>query len=438
MTLPAYDSYRESGVEWLGQVPSHWDVSPIKVHFSVVGGATPKSDQERYWDEGIPWVTPADLSRLEGVSIQSSIRTISQEGLDSCAASLLPIDSVILSTRAPIGSIGIAAVPLATNQGCKGLVAKGSALPQFLVHVLSVATEQLNIRGKGTTFLELSGDELSRFKMPVPPADEQAAIAAFLDREIDKINAMLAVCGGAAPKNFGRSFASLLLERRNALILAAVTGKIDVRGRGPARSAVDQATARRLVGAPILELVASKPDAGRVKVQKLLYLAEAHAGVHEIGGRYQRIAAGPFDGDLIQDVETALDRAGHVVTSQPGGKGAQVFYRLIGRRERFRADLGAMLGDRRAVFDKLLKDVGPLDKTGAEAVATLYAVWNDMLLDGLTPTDDAVIDGVLNDWDAEKKDKFTRPDLHVWLGWMRRHDLTPRGDGPRTQAGRLL
>lgn len=129
---------------------------------------------------------------------------------------------------------------------------------------------------------------------------------------------------------------------------------------------------------------------------------------------------------------------GHVTASQPGGPGSKVVYSLTGARGGLRAELDAMLGDRRAVFDKMLADLGTLESKGVEAVATLYAVWNDMLIDGQAPTDDALINGVLNDWHEEKRDKFTRPDLVNYLGWMHRHDLTPSGRGPRTKSGALL
>ena len=86
----------------------------------------------------------------------------------------------------------------------------------------------------------------------------------------------------------------------------------------------------------------------------------------------------------------------------------------------------------------MLADLGGLESKGVEAIATLYAVWNDMLIDGKTPTEDAVIDGVLNDWHAEKRDKFTKPGLRNYLGWMGRHGMTPTGRGPRTKSGALL
>lgn len=218
MSFPAYDSYRDSGVDWIGAVPDNWHVVPLKVCYEVAGGATPKSDVEAYWDGGIPWITPGDLGGLTTLEIGETARTISEEGLSSCATSLLPSGSVVLSTRAPIGSLGITARPSTTNQGCKSLVPRPGAHSRYLAYVLSSATEALNVRGKGTTFLELSGDELARFKVPAPRIDEQRAIAAFLDLETAKIDALVEA---------QRRLIELLKEKRQAVISHAVTKGLD-------------------------------------------------------------------------------------------------------------------------------------------------------------------------------------------------------------------
>jgi type I restriction enzyme S subunit len=211
---------KDSGVPWLGEVPAHWDVSPLKRRVAIVGGSTPKSDVDEFWDGDIPWITPADLSRLADFYINDAIRCITDDGLASCGTTMVPAGSVILSTRAPIGSLGIAAVDLCTNQGCKALVPK-CVESKFLAYVLSICSAQLNVRGRGSTFLELSADELGAFPLPFPSKTEQTAIAAFLDRETAKIDALVAEAQAAI---------TLLQERRAALISAAVTGKIDVRG----------------------------------------------------------------------------------------------------------------------------------------------------------------------------------------------------------------
>ncbi|MDY0270759.1 restriction endonuclease subunit S [Trichloromonas sp.] len=216
---------KDSGVEWLGEVPEEWTVASLKHGYSIIGGSTPKSDSDTFWDGDIVWVTPADLSKLPGLEVADSARKITQAGLDSCGTSLVPSGSVILSTRAPIGTLGIAAKSLCTNQGCKALVPQGGQNSRYCVYLLLVSTGELNILGRGTTFLELSGDALGKFPFPIPPLPEQRTIAAFLDHETGKIDALIEEAQHAI---------ELMKERRTAMISAAVTGKIDVRGYCPA------------------------------------------------------------------------------------------------------------------------------------------------------------------------------------------------------------
>ena len=214
MSLPKYGEYKESSVEWIGEIPSHWSIKPIKRGFSVVGGSTPKSDEAAYWDGEIVWVSPADLSKLPSLYISDSNRKITPEGLSSCGTTLVPSNSIVLSTRAPIGSLAIAATTLCTNQGCKSLVPKDEVVSRYFVYVLISATTPLNLRGKGTTFLELSADELSAFSVPYPSKNEQVEIANFLDRETAKIDTLIAE---------QENLIALLAEKRQATISHAVT-----------------------------------------------------------------------------------------------------------------------------------------------------------------------------------------------------------------------
>lgn len=216
--MRAYADYKESGVPQIGQIPSHWKTGGLKNIFRIVGGSTPQSGEATYWDGEITWVTPADLSKLTGRGISQSLRTITEPGLSACGSSLVPEGSLILSTRAPIGSLAVAERELCTNQGCKALVPAATLEPTFFYFVLSVSTEALNVRGRGTTFLEISGDALGSFPVPVPPLPEQQAIAAFLDRETGKIDALV---------EEQRRLIALLKEKRQAVISHAVTKGLD-------------------------------------------------------------------------------------------------------------------------------------------------------------------------------------------------------------------
>lgn len=214
MSFPRYESYKDSGVEWLGEVPAHWLIAAIKWEFRVVSGSTPRSDNQAYWDGEVVWVTPADLGKVTQFEIFDSLRKITTKGLASCGATLAPTGSLVLSTRAPIGSLAITVSELCTNQGCKALIPSNHINIRFYAYLFSVAREELNIRGKGTTFLELSVDELRSFKTCFPPLDEQRIISAFLDYETAKIDALITEQW---------RLIELLKEKRQAVISHAVT-----------------------------------------------------------------------------------------------------------------------------------------------------------------------------------------------------------------------
>lgn len=182
---------KTSGVEWIGDIPEKWEINKIKHFFKVLGGATPKSDEESFWDGGIVWITPVDIYENQN-EIKDSLRKITQSGLKSCGAHLLPADSIIVSTRAPIGLIAISKVELCTNQGCKSLVPQGNVFSKYLLYYLTTQAKVLNEFGRGTTFLELSSFSLSNFKFPYPPLSEQKAIADYLDAKCAKIDAFIA------------------------------------------------------------------------------------------------------------------------------------------------------------------------------------------------------------------------------------------------------
>lgn len=236
-----------------------------------------------------------------------------------------------------------------------------------------------------------------------------------------------------------REYVRRATEFRTALVTAAVTGQIDVREK-PVTVTVraDRSKFRLVVGAEIINQHRNNPKFGRVKLQKELYLAEAHVGISELEGNYLREAAGPLDRALIEETERALETAGFYKASQQDGAGTAVTYSALANAGQHASELNALLGSRADALQKLIGTLRDLDRREVEAVATLYAVWNDALIDGQTPDDDAIINGVLTQWHAEKSKKFSTADLANWLGWMKRHKLIPRGRGSKTTTGRLF
>jgi len=218
--LTPYSPMKDSGVEWLGEIPAHWEIKSVKRISKVFNGSTPKSSEPEYWDGDIPWVTPEDLGELASSEISGTKRYITQAGYESCGTNLVPTGSLILSTRAPIGHLAIAATALCTNQGCRSLVPHSDMRTRFLYYVLYASRQELISLGQGSTFMELGKSKLETVGLPLPRTEEQQAIADHLDRETARIDNLIGKINQAIEK---------LQEYRSALITAAVTGKIDVR-----------------------------------------------------------------------------------------------------------------------------------------------------------------------------------------------------------------
>jgi type I restriction enzyme, S subunit len=214
----SYPAYKDSGVEWLGRIPAHWDAVRLKRVFRILNGSTPQSDVPEYWDGDIPWVTPDDIGNLSFPEITGTRRRITDKGYQSCGTTLAPTGSLVLSTRAPIGHLAIAAMPLCTNQGCRSLVPRMSRPTRYFYFQLKAAKAVLQAAGQGSTFTELSSEDLARVVIADPPLDEQQRIATFLDRETARIDALVAQ---------KQQLIELLQEKRTALITRAVTKGLD-------------------------------------------------------------------------------------------------------------------------------------------------------------------------------------------------------------------
>lgn len=147
----------------------------------IVSGATPKTGVAEYWDGEVPWATPADLSKLNGPYISETPRKLTAIGVRSCATTVLPAGSVLLSSRAPIGHVAVNTVPMATNQGFKSLVPGPDVDAKYLYHWLKSRTDYLQSLGNGATFKELSKKTTEQILVPLPPLPEQRRIAAILD-----------------------------------------------------------------------------------------------------------------------------------------------------------------------------------------------------------------------------------------------------------------
>ena len=209
---------KDSGVEWMGEVPESWCVLATKRLFLVVSGATPKSDKSEFWDGSIKWITPADY-KTEDIYINGGKRSITEAGLKSCNTTMIPPNNIIFSKRAPIGAVAINNSELCTNQGCLACIAKEDLAVKYFYYVMSVFTEQYEFLGTGTTFKEISLNDFKDFLLPYPHIQEQIQIADYLDKECANIDSLIT----KKQKKIEE-----LKEYKKSLIYEYVTGKKEV------------------------------------------------------------------------------------------------------------------------------------------------------------------------------------------------------------------
>ena len=157
----------------------NWEIKKLGEVCEIVGGSTPKTNEASYWDGNHYWVTPAELNGSKYIS--STNRTITDEGVKSAHLQLLPLGTVLLSSRAPIGKVAITTTPMYCNQGFKNLVCTEKLNNEFAYWFLFHNTEYLNSLGSGATFKEISKRVVEQIPIPIPPLVEQEKIVAELD-----------------------------------------------------------------------------------------------------------------------------------------------------------------------------------------------------------------------------------------------------------------
>lgn len=216
---------KDSGVEWIGQVPEHWEATKLKYIAAFSGGGTPTKDNPDYWNGSIPWVSPKDMKHE---AITHSIDHITPAGLENSATKLIDSGAVLLVARSGILRhtipVGINQVPVSLNQDMKALTLDVTRVrPRYmLLWVQGLNRSLLDVWAKqGATVESLEHEYVANSPLPLPNLEEQDVIIATLDREAARIDTLIAKT---------QQSITLLKERRAAFITAAVTGQIDLQG----------------------------------------------------------------------------------------------------------------------------------------------------------------------------------------------------------------
>ncbi len=222
MSFPRYPKYKDSGVEWLGEVPEHWEVSRIKYLAQIESGHTPSRSVEEYWlNCSIPWVSLNDSLYLrQNDYISDTAYRISELGMANSSAHLLPARAVVFSRDATVGLCAITTQPMAVSQHFIAYLCGPKLVPEYLLLSLKAMSQHLEHLSLGATIATIGMDDVRSLVSAAPPLPEQRAIIQFLDRETGKIDELVAE---------QQRLMELLKEKRQAVISHAVTKGLNPR-----------------------------------------------------------------------------------------------------------------------------------------------------------------------------------------------------------------
>jgi type I restriction enzyme S subunit len=207
-----------------GLVPGGWDVGEIGSEVGVLGGSTPSTGNPAYWGGDIAFATPKDLSSLSSPVVLATERRITDAGAATISSGVLPPGTMLMSSRAPIGYLAIAEVPVCVNQGFIAMMCEGSLPNQYVLQWARHNMELIVGNANGTTFLEISKRNFRPLPVVVPPSDlceRFQEIAAGLHRRV--------------VSNLRES--ARLGQLRDALLPTLLSGAIRARTVGPAQAA---------------------------------------------------------------------------------------------------------------------------------------------------------------------------------------------------------
>ncbi|MFP4386912.1 MAG: restriction endonuclease subunit S [Alphaproteobacteria bacterium] len=202
----------------LGDIPEGWEASEIGNEVDVVGGGTPSTKNPEFWEDGtINWTTPRDMSNLNDKILADTERKITEAGLKKISSGLLPIDTVLMSSRAPVGYLAIAKVPVAINQGYIAMKCNHSLSPEYVIQWCSHNMDEIKQRASGTTFAEISKKSFNPIPVIVPSEKALKAYTQNIRSIYSKIEALIYE---------NRS----LIETRDSLLPKLLSGELSVEG----------------------------------------------------------------------------------------------------------------------------------------------------------------------------------------------------------------
>lgn len=383
-------------------------------------------NRSEYVSEGLPWINTGHIEP-DGSLGQNGMHYITREKFNSLNGGKIRLGDLVYCLRgATFGKTAIVD-PYSEGAIASSLMIIRPFAPcsnRYMYRYLTsqAGKDQIFRFDNGSAQPNLSANNVRLYVYPLPPLAEQHRIVAKVDQLMDFCHQLKTRLSQARQLN--EQLASTLVER--AL----------VEGRQQPSVATDRKVARTLLAAEITHQLHSQRTFGQRKLQKVIYLAEHTARLAAIQGNYLRDAAGPHDRQLMSKVEGEMqdhqwyerierETVGHAYHPLPqAGQHRQAYSSTWSAAER-------------ATIEQVIELMRDWDTDRCEMTVTLYAAWNDFILEGRPVSDEAIVDEVMHRWNDTKL-RFDKPEWLAVLAEMKKHKiLMPTGFGKRTTGGML-
>jgi hypothetical protein len=411
---------KPSGVEWLGDIPEHWDVLPLRWHIQISSGE----------------FRAGDLIKTHK-SPEFSYPVIGGNGILGYTNSTNSENATIVIGRvgALCGNVHLVPEPAWITDNALRIAKIKRFNIEYLMYQLR--TMNLNRLSNANAQPLVTGGVIKAQKVACPTYEEQMDILKYIEKESKIVD--------IAISNAQREI-DLIREYRIRLIADVVTGKVDVRGiaverKKPAKviqfpKKKEQADhkanvyfKRAVFAAEIVARLHKEPTFGHVKFQKLIFLCEKKCGV-DIGSTYFRQAAGPYDNRALRSIDSQMKKQQWYAARRIEGR---YRYTPLPKAGGHKSYFDRYFADIEKEFSNIIETFRKLDTERCEIVATLYSAWEDLLKDDPRVSDERIVREVLTNWHESKK-RIAWERWEKALNWMRQNGFVPVISGKSRKA----
>jgi len=415
---------QRNGIKGQPHTLQGWAEVPLGNLGKILGGSTPNKANLEFWNGDIPWVSPKDMKRSV---IQDSEDHVSARALAETSLKTIPPRSLLMVVRGMIlvhsFPVALTAREVTINQDMKALVPPQELSDYLLMYLQAAKATMVGLVDRSSHgTCKLISEKLWSHVVYLPPLAEQQRIVA-------KVDQLMALCDQIKTR--------LTQARKlNEQLSSTLIGQAIAEDGQQSPIATDRQAARTLLAAQITHQLHRQRTFGQRKLQKVIYLAEHTARLTAIHGNYLRDAAGPHDRQLMNKVEGEMED--HQWYERIERETVGHAYRPLSQAGQHRqAYCSTWSAAERATIEQIIELMRDWDTDRCEMTVTLYAAWNDFILEGRPVSDEAIVDEVMHSWNDTKL-RFGKTEWLAVLAEMKKHKiLMPTGFGKRTKGGML-